>query len=145
MVAPHERTHACLRWAERIDGGEAKLWTIQRALSLRRDHPELFRGDYLPVHAAGSRREHIVAFAREEGGRMALCVAPRFTYTLLKGRPALPLGDVWGDTELLLPPNTPSVFENVLSGEMLSVSDTGTLRCRDLLNVFPCALLSGQS
>ena len=143
-VDPLERSAACQRWAERIHTGEAKLWVTQRALCLRKDHPDVFRGDYLPVHAAGSRRDHVIAFAREYDGSMAITVAPRFTHTLMKGRIALPVGENWTDTELLLPPNTPAVFENVLTGELLHTTAAGTLPCQAVLRVFPSALLVGR-
>ena len=143
-ISPRERSAATARLAERIDTGEAKLWVIQRALCLRRDEPDTFRGDYLPVHAAGNRREHMVSFARQHESSMAISVTPRLTHTLMKGRIALPIADVWGDTEILLPPNAPTIFENVLTGEMLRTTSAGTLRCQDVMQVFPCALLVGR-
>jgi (1->4)-alpha-D-glucan 1-alpha-D-glucosylmutase len=142
-IRAEDRAQAALRTAERVHTGEAKLWALQRALCFRRERSDIyFRGDYLPVHAAGTRREHIVAFARQQGDALALTVAPRFTHTLMKGRMTLPLGEVWGDTELLLPPGTPNAFENLLTGEIIHATAQSTLPCREVLRVFPCALLA---
>ncbi|MFI9008012.1 malto-oligosyltrehalose synthase [Actinosynnema sp. NPDC053489] len=74
------------------DSGAAKLLVVQRALRLRRERPELFRG-YRPLEASGRAARHVVAFERD--GLVA--VATR-----------LPVGLAdaggWGDTVLPLPP-----------------------------------------
>ena len=54
------------------DEGAAKLWTVWRALAVRREHPEAFGGEaatYEPLVATGERADHVVAFVR--GGRVA--------------------------------------------------------------------------
>ncbi len=74
------------------DPGGAKLLVTHRALTLRRDRPELFT-TYSPVNASGPAAGHVLAFDR--GG--AVTVATR-----------LPIGldrrGGWGETVLELPP-----------------------------------------
>jgi (1->4)-alpha-D-glucan 1-alpha-D-glucosylmutase len=128
-----------------LDNGAAKHWTLARALTFRRDNDNVFRyGSYQPVHAAGEKREHLVAFGRQQENAMAIAVTPRFTYILMKGKPQFPSGDAWGNTELLLPPTTAEIFENVLTGEMVRLTRNGTLSCRELFRVFPVALLASR-
>jgi (1->4)-alpha-D-glucan 1-alpha-D-glucosylmutase len=107
------------------DPGGAKLLLTHRALTLRRDRPELFT-TYAPVPAAGGAADHVLAFDR--GG--AVTVATR-----------LPIGlqrrGGWGDTMLRL---TPGPWRDVITGRSTG-STTGELRLADLLGDYPVALL----
>ncbi|HEY8477163.1 MAG TPA: malto-oligosyltrehalose synthase, partial [Chloroflexota bacterium] len=90
----------------------------------RRDHPDLFlKGEYLPLDPAGSKREHLCAFARAVDGDACLVVVPRLVVTLAEGAERLPIGDgVWGDTWLPLAHETVGRrYRNVLTGEVLEV------------------------
>jgi (1->4)-alpha-D-glucan 1-alpha-D-glucosylmutase len=139
-----DRAQLCAELLASYRDGRVKLWTTLQALRFRSRSGELFRaGNYLPVRAAGAKHEHLVAFARELNWRMAVTVVPRFVYTLLGGKQELPLGGVWGDTELVLPGNAPERFENVLTGETVECRG-GRVLCRELFRSFPLALLSGQ-
>jgi (1->4)-alpha-D-glucan 1-alpha-D-glucosylmutase len=143
--SPAEYPELCLRLMEEVEGGGAKVWTLSRALAFRRDNDDIFRnGSYQPVHAAGDKREHLVAFARQHGNALAIAVAPRFTHTLMKGKSQFPAGDAWGNTELLVPPTSAEIFENVLTGEMVRLTASGTVLCRELFRVFPVALLASR-
>jgi len=129
--------------------GRPKLWTTMRALAFRREHKELFSsGAYRPLQGAGDRAEHLIAFLREHEGESALVAVPRFTYTLMRGamdgEMRMPLGDVWGATELAPPPGAPQEFENVLTGEIVRQTANRSLLCRELFARFPVALLHGR-
>ena len=102
------------------DPGGAKLLVTHRALSLRRDRPELFSA-YTPVRASGSAASHVLSFDR--GG--AVTVATR-----------LPIGlerrGGWGDTALELPGGP---WRDVLTDRVTST------RLADVLETYPVALL----
>ncbi|MCD4536586.1 malto-oligosyltrehalose synthase [Nocardioides sp. cx-169] len=102
------------------DLGVDKLLVTTRALTLRRDRPELFTS-YTPVAASGEAADHVVAFDR--GG--AVAVATR-----------LPLGLAarggWGDTTLALPQGR---WRDVISDRTIS-GDVA-----DVLATLPVALL----
>lgn len=108
----------------RFEEGMPKLFVIWKALSLRREHPELFgpAGAYTPLYAEGEKADHIVAFLR--GGRVAT-VAPRFP---------VKLGGDWKDTVMEL---SGGQWTNVLTGERLS---GGRHYISDLLKEFPVGL-----
>ncbi len=82
------------RMLERLDEGgipasavgeETKLLVTSRALRLRRDRPELFRG-YTPVYAEGPAAEHLLAFSRGDGGGQGvLTLATRLPHGLEQG------------------------------------------------------------
>lgn len=122
--------------------GRLKLWTTAATLRFRRDHPALFQdGEYLPLHAEGSRRDHLVTFARVHNGQFAVTAVPRLAYTLCNGNTDVRLADRWGDTRLALPSGMDSAIRNVLTGERLEVTN-GSVTCRDLFARFPVALLT---
>ncbi len=127
--------------------GRIKLYVTYKALHFRRSHISLFRdGGYLPVACTGTRREHVVAFARCKEQHWTLVVIPRWL-TKLSSRRQPPVGRrVWGKNFLLLPPEAPLSWHNVLTGEALTGSATPQgqmLYLSTILQHFPVALLSG--
>ena len=110
---------------ERAEVGLPKLWTITRALQLRKEHPEWFGAEatYEPLEVSGRRREHVVAYSR--GGRVATIV-PRLTLTL---------NGAWSDTTVTLPEG---IWMNRLTAEEVP---GGAVRVDRLLQQFPVALL----
>jgi (1->4)-alpha-D-glucan 1-alpha-D-glucosylmutase len=84
--------------------GRVKLHLIHRALAFRRAEPALFvAGDYRALSPAGERAEHVVAFARRLGDRVAIAAAPRLSARLTGLGGALPIGsEPWGDTRVVL-------------------------------------------
>jgi (1->4)-alpha-D-glucan 1-alpha-D-glucosylmutase len=106
------------------DPGTAKLLLTHRALTARRDRPELFTG-YTGLSARGAAADHALAFDR--GG--ALTVATR-----------LPAGLAarggWGDTVLPLPEG---IWREALTGRELV--STGSTDVGALLSELPVALL----
>jgi (1->4)-alpha-D-glucan 1-alpha-D-glucosylmutase len=107
--------------------GAAKLLVTTRALTLRRDNPELFTR-YAPLPALGEAEKHAVAFDR--GG--AISVGTR-----------LPLGlkarGGWGDTVVVLPGHP---LVDVITDRHF---DGGPLALANLLDQYPVALLVPQS
>jgi hypothetical protein len=122
--------------------GRAKLWVILRALEVRRTHPALFAyGDYRPIAVAGAHADHVIAFARTNGDGGVVVVAGRLFASLGLASEALPLGDIWSDTELdlgFLQPGT--VLFNVLTNETFVV-ERARSRLEGLFATFPGALL----
>ena len=112
----------------RMDEGVPKLWTIHRALMLRKREPAWFGADagYVPLLAEGEAANHAVAYLR---GASVLTVVPRLPYTLA--------GD-WHKTTILLPEGT---WSNELTGETL---EGGRVALKTLLKAFPVALLTKE-
>ncbi|KSU78949.1 maltooligosyl trehalose synthase [Pseudarthrobacter enclensis] len=110
-------------------GTEAsKLLAASRALRLRRDRPELFRG-YIPVTATGAAAGHLLAFSRgvADGTPGALTLATRL--------PAgLEADGGWRDTAVVLP----AAMRDELTG---AAHGPGSVLVSDLLGTYPVALL----
>jgi (1->4)-alpha-D-glucan 1-alpha-D-glucosylmutase len=142
LAAQSENTTAlCDELMTSYKDGRIKMWTMMRALRLRRDHPELFQmGAYLPLNGEGGRSENLVAFAREHDWRMAIAAAPRLPYTLYGGEPQA--AERWGETQIALPPHAPADFVNAFTGERIKASNRA-LSCREVFAHFPVALLLG--
>ena len=113
---------------------------------MRCESPELFEdGGYVALQAAGERREHFVAFARRQGGEVAITVAPRLCAKMMDEGPLLPAPEAWGDTAILLPGELAgTAYRNVLTGERVVAEEHNgglSLRVGRLLRNFPVALL----
>ncbi len=99
---PNVRSAASL--LRKKDDGRLKLFLTMTALSERTAWKELFtEGEYLPLAADGSAADHVVAFARRHEDNEFVVVAPRLLVGLIGQELRDPIGDVWGDTRLLLP------------------------------------------
>ena len=117
--------------------GAIKLFLTQRALRFRRDHRQLFaQGSYIPLTADGSRSNHLVAFARQWNGRTVIALASRFFLKLRNSHPA-PIGDVWGNTAVLLPGRIKQrSFQDLFTGQKLSVEERGGEAALPLSRIF---------
>ncbi len=106
------------------DSAAAKLLVTHRALTLRRDRPELF-DRYVALTASGPAAAHVLAYDR--GGVVVLTTR-------------LPVGlrsvGGWADTTLTLPPG---VYTDALTGARHEISGAATVS--DLLTALPVALL----
>jgi len=113
----------------RSSTGIPKLWMTYTALSLRRDHPELFDADasYTRIEVTGPKTEHVLAFCRAD---KIITVVPRWPLTL-DGK--------WKSTAVEIPSGT---WKNLLTGDTLN---GGTVQLQTLLSRFPVALLQKDS
>ena len=110
----------------RADEGLPKMWTIHRALRLRRQRPQSFgaSASYVPLSAAGSKAGHVIAYLR---GDDVVTVVPRHPYLLRND---------WEDTA-----STLRQGDWTNSSHRANVSAGGRVPVQTLLSVFPVALL----
>ncbi len=121
------------------DDGRIKLYVIQAALALRREQPRLFLdAPYRPVAARGEAAEHVCAFARVRAGAGVLVIVPRLVARLTGGELRPPLGEVWGETVLLLGEYAGRPARSLFTGEMVVLGERVLLA--DLLRRFPVGL-----
>jgi (1->4)-alpha-D-glucan 1-alpha-D-glucosylmutase len=127
--------------------GLAKIYTIYRTLSFRRQHPDLFaKGDYFPLEAIGSKRVNVCAFSRSLGACKVVVVVPRLVVGLTEGVQRPPLREeVWRDTWLWMPTDRPAGrYRDLFTGGVLSVGerdDKSGVPVASILAGFPIALL----
>jgi hypothetical protein len=88
-----------------LEDGRCKLYVTYKALQFRRENEGLFRdGSYLPLTVSGEYAQHVLAYARKAGSRVAIVVVPRLSARLTGARDILPLGEAaWGDTRIEIP------------------------------------------
>ncbi len=136
----------CAELLENHDDGRIKLWTTMRSLRFRRQNPGLFRGGkYIPLHpSGGDAAKNLCTFARGAAGQMAVVAVPRFNYSLMRGGMSPPLADIWAEAEIPLPDPPSDYFENIFTGEVVKMTERGTLRCREVFAGFPVALLTSR-
>jgi (1->4)-alpha-D-glucan 1-alpha-D-glucosylmutase len=112
--------------------GRAKLLLLREGLRLRRELPDLFlAGDYLPLAVEGPHGDAVVAFARREGKRALVCVAPRRVLPIADGAFA------W-EGRVALPAGFPRELRDVVTGARRR---SDALALADLFDGFPVALL----
>jgi (1->4)-alpha-D-glucan 1-alpha-D-glucosylmutase len=112
----------------RADEGLPKMWTIHRALELRRERPEWFgaEAEYTPLEVDGDKHDHVIAYLR---GEDVVTVVPRLT---------VKLAGAWKDTIVVLPKGK---WRNRLTGGSV---EGGVITMRLLLKDFPVALLARE-
>ncbi len=114
---------------QRAEEGLPKMWTIHRALQLRRERPECFGAEaaYTLLEVDGAKQDHVIAYLR---GNAVATVVPRLI---------VKLAGAWKDTTVRLPEGR---WKNWMTG---AVVDGGSVPARTLLKDFPVALLARES
>ncbi len=111
---------------EGFDQGGVKLLLCHQALTLRRDHPELFT-TYAPIEAQGPAAGHLIGFDR--GGAISLATR-------------LPIGLAaaggWRGTWIPLPEGR---WRDQISGRRVAPDEHGGILLGDVFAQFPVALL----
>jgi (1->4)-alpha-D-glucan 1-alpha-D-glucosylmutase len=130
--------------------GRIKLFVTWAGLRVRRRFPEAFaeHSGYVPIQAEGEARDHVVAFARTSGATVILAVVARLVARRLGGHVAPPIGAVWADTRLVLPPQLGAArYRDAFTGVVLEVDDgdgSATIPLDRALAELPFALLIGE-
>lgn len=124
--------------------GRIKLYLTWKSLNFRRQHRELFeRGEYLSLPGAGRKKEHIFSFARRLNDESVVVVTPRLLARVVNPG-EFPLGrQVWTTTSIVLPPNAPKQWRNLLTGELFEAkkrSGVSILRAAEVFRQFPVAI-----
>jgi (1->4)-alpha-D-glucan 1-alpha-D-glucosylmutase len=133
----------------RWDDGRIKMFVVCKALGFRMANPALFaHGDYIPVEAAGNKKENVFAFARRSRSAWTLIAVPRLSTKLVPVEQP-PIGkEVWATNTISLPRNAPKDWTNVFTGEKLTSRRSEgkfQLYLRDVFKNFPIALLASGS
>ncbi len=125
---------------------KAKLYMIFHALAFRKKRKLLFEdGACIPIAVKGVHAESVVAFCRQKADDYSLVVVPRFLSGLIEPHAAWGKANVdWADTYIALPEGAPTRWMDIFTDRML-LSCCGRLSVRDVLGLFPVALLWGDA
>jgi (1->4)-alpha-D-glucan 1-alpha-D-glucosylmutase len=126
-----------------------KLYTSSTLLRFRRARLDIFqRGNYEALPVSGARQEHVFAFARTHGTQSVLVAVPRLPATLLPDANVPLLGEqVWGDTTIDAPAQSPASYRHVLTGATVCAREAGerrVFRAADVFAAFPVAFLESR-
>lgn len=125
---------------EDLPSGRIKLFLTWRALAARAAMRDVFEGgSYLPLAAEGPHAESVFAFARVHDGRAVIAAVPRLISAFVPAGQA-PLGELWQDTRLVLPPEAGGTFADAFTGRSFEAG--GSVALKDLFASFPCSLLT---
>jgi (1->4)-alpha-D-glucan 1-alpha-D-glucosylmutase len=129
--------------------GRIKLFLIQTALCYRRENATLFQeGEFVPLPSTGARSHSVVSFLRRHNGRQVLAAVPRWLSQISEPSATSRVGTQEDDTEIQLPPSSPSSWNNLLTGETVhsqQKSGQHCLRVDALFRNFPVALLNSAT
>jgi (1->4)-alpha-D-glucan 1-alpha-D-glucosylmutase len=121
-----------------------KLYLIWRLLNFRKENPEVFFGDYMPLEVRGAHKDHVMAFYRKNNGKVVIFVAARFLKTMAAGSGAFPIGERWRGTFINLPGEIkPKKFRDLLSPREI-LSKEGGLPLEKVFGYMSIAVLCGS-
>ena len=123
--------------------GRAKMYVVSRLLALRREREALFRlAGYTPLRVTGEWARNVVAFARRHEDGVVATIAPRLTSALGVKPGVMPIGEVWGDTQVLLPfLGDGATLRDAITGAVHRLDAAG-LRLSQVLGQAPVAALA---
>jgi (1->4)-alpha-D-glucan 1-alpha-D-glucosylmutase len=110
----------CRELTRHWQDGAIKLYLLSKVLGFRREHGGLFAdGEWLPLSAAGVRKDNVLAYARRYEKSWTIAVAPRFLARAKAPQQWDLMRAFWKSTQLLLPASAPLAWRNILTGESL--------------------------
>jgi (1->4)-alpha-D-glucan 1-alpha-D-glucosylmutase len=140
----HQRLMAWLSEAgpiAKLQAAALKQRIVAIGLQLRRRHPALFaKGDYLPLKATGSRRDHVLAFARVHHGDFTLVATPRLMFGWLDPGVLFAGPEFWEDTAIAVPSPLHGLKADLVTGK--TTEPGGSISVAALLGSQPVGLIS---
>lgn len=135
---------------QRRHDGTLKLFIIWRALTCRRQYPDVFsKGAYVPLAPTGTRQDNACAFARHLPGTTIIAVVSRFLTQLTKGDTPLRGESLqWENTALPLTPDlNQGRYRNLLTDHVVDWNGTSPegVPMSNVLGPLPIALLVNES
>lgn len=128
--------------ARNYSNGKIKMYTLYKALKIRRENPELFeKGEYMPLRVSGA--EGILAFARRKGDRWLVVVVPVLVTPLFQKESLSPKSKVLESAMVHLPRKAPGQWENIYTGDQ--VEGNAGIDLEPLLKEFPVVLLQPKT
>ncbi len=116
---------------------------IQIGLNLRKRLPALFaEGDYVPLSVTGSRRRHVIAYARRLRDTFTITVTPRLMMGQLEPGKLFAGPEFWDDTAIILPAGLQGSIRDLLTER--SIDAAASIPVAKLLGRRPVALLKGE-
>lgn len=130
------------------ENGKVKLYLIYKALNYRKQNREIFeKGEYIPLTVTGDKNYNICAFARRNGSKNIIIIAPRFFTKLIPQPDILPLDEtVWKDTAVVMPfAGTGVKYRNIFTDETVTTREHegAILPLSEVFTNFPVALMEG--
>lgn len=144
-LAPEAWKRFLLDLLNRWPTGELKLFCAAVSLNLRRRASALFLyGDYVPLETRGTRKEHVVALARQHGASAVIAIVPRLSAGLMTPQSPFPLGEqCWHDTAVVLTGElSHRRYRSLFTGE--SVAADSALAVGQQFELLPAALLVAE-
>lgn len=145
-IIAHQNNPASLLeqlWQNRYNA-QIKQWLTYTLFQERKEAPELFaKANYIPLKIKGAYKEYVMAFARQHQQHWYITVVPLHLAELCQDQGRTLENLKWKNTRVILPPQAPASFKNLLSGAEGRVNEDG-IRVKDIFSQLPMALLKMQ-
>ena len=129
-----------LLWQNRYDG-QIKQWLTYKLFQERKVAAELFaKGSYLPLQVKGAYQDYVMAYARHYQNKWYITVTPLHLAELCQEQGKSLPNLKWKNTRIILPPQAPAAWSNLLSGEEGKLTES-SIRVKELFKQLPLALL----
>ena len=128
---------------EHAENGKIKFYILWKILQERRKNQDIFdEGAYIPLEIEGKLDWHAIAYIRQHTNGNYLVIAPRHLTKMVEP-PKWPLGEIWGDSKLVLPEGYPIQWENILTGEYVHSLDS--IKLSEAFADFPVVVLKSST
>ncbi len=108
-------------------------------LNFRKDHNNLFNGEYIVINSNGKYKNNIFSFLRKYKNEVLIVIIPLNIAIYNK----MPLKDFWEDTEIILKKYNNKKYYNLLNKKYYDINNK---KLSYLLDIFPFAILySGEN
>ncbi|MDO5575850.1 MAG: malto-oligosyltrehalose synthase, partial [Fibrobacter sp.] len=115
--------------------GQIKMYTMKTILDLRQKERELFeKGNFFRLHAYGTQKRSLCAFARIFQEKILLAIVPRFTASLVSPNTYPSGSQIWKDTYVCLD-NLAGNYINIFTNSSVNLKHAAYIY--ELLDNFP--------
>ncbi len=105
----------------------------------RKNSPNLFLSEYIPLETKGKYKNNVLAYARKLHDQWFVVVLPLQLATINDNIPTVGSQD-WENTQVLLPGNAPSVWKHILSGKENNFKNF--INLNEIFKIIPMVLLT---
>ncbi|MEM0132843.1 malto-oligosyltrehalose synthase [Acidiplasma sp.] len=119
-----------------IISGELKMYVNHQLLNFRKEHNNIFSGDYIPLKCTGMLSDNVIAFERLYKGNKIIVIVSNKIATDLNGINE-PVREFWGDAQIVLPRKYD--LKDILTGR--KYKSIQILKLSEIFDIFPFSVL----
>ncbi|WP_061950793.1 hypothetical protein [Acidiplasma cupricumulans] len=112
------------------------MYVNHQLLNFRKEHNNIFSGDYIPLKCTGMLSDNVIAFERSYGRNKIIVIVSNKIATNLNGI-IEPVREFWGDAQIVLPRKYD--LKDILTGR--KYKSIQILKLSEIFDIFPFSVL----